>query len=111
MQYYTIDFSRDICQLTGNVYNKFIKQLYLGGITMPYIIVKMYPGRTQAQKEAMRDAITEVIQTTLGAPEQFISIAVEEIAPELWPEQVYKPDILDKEDTLIKKPGYNPFKK
>lgn len=78
---------------------------------MPHIIVKMYPGRTPAQKEAMADALTKAIQTTLGAPEHSISIAVEEIAPELWPEQVYKPDILDKEKTLIRKPGYNPFEK
>jgi 4-oxalocrotonate tautomerase len=36
-------------------------------------------------------------------------VAIEEIAPEDWAETVYRPDILGKEETLVKKPGYNPF--
>ena len=33
----------------------------------------------------------------------------EEIAKEDWAEKVYKPDILDKQQSLYVKPGYNPF--
>jgi len=39
-----------------------------------------------------------------------ISVAFEEIKPEDWTEKVYKPDILNNEQKLYKKPGYNPFK-
>jgi 4-oxalocrotonate tautomerase len=38
-----------------------------------------------------------------------VSVAFEEVAPEDWPEEVYRPDILEKADTLYKGPGYNPF--
>ena len=37
------------------------------------------------------------------------SLRLEDIEQEAWPEQVYRPEILEKEETLIKKPGYNPF--
>jgi len=36
-------------------------------------------------------------------------VAFEEVDPADWPEKVYKPDVLDKQDKLYKKPGYNPF--
>lgn len=36
-------------------------------------------------------------------------VAMEEVAPGDWTEQVYKPDIRDKWNTLTKKPGYDPL--
>jgi len=30
------------------------------------------------------------------------------VKPEDWAEKVYKPDILDKLETIYKKPGYDP---
>jgi 4-oxalocrotonate tautomerase len=36
-------------------------------------------------------------------------VAFEEIAPEAWPEAVYRPDILEKKETLYRLPGYDPF--
>lgn len=44
-----------------------------------------------------------------GCEETSVSVAVEEVDPVDWPEKVYRPDIIDKEETLIIKPGYNPF--
>jgi 4-oxalocrotonate tautomerase len=41
--------------------------------------------------------------------EQSVSVAIEEVKPEDWAEQVYRPDILGQPDRLYKKPGYNPF--
>ena len=76
---------------------------------MPHVIVKWYPGRTQAQKEELARAITEDIVAIGGCAESSVSVAIEEITPEDWPEAVYRPDILGKEDTLVRKPGYNPF--
>lgn len=77
---------------------------------MPHIIVKMYTGRTEEQKRNLCKAIAQAVSETTGAPDSAISIGIEEFSPEEWPEKVYKPDILDKEDYLFKKPGYNPFK-
>jgi 4-oxalocrotonate tautomerase len=76
---------------------------------MPHIIVKWYPGRSKAQKEALADAITREVLAVAGCAESSVSVAIEEVAPEDWAEAVYRPDILDKDETLVRKPGYNPF--
>jgi len=76
---------------------------------MPHILIKMYPGRTAKQKQRLAAAITECVASIAKCEEKYVSVAVEEIAPESWAEEVYRLDILEKEETLIKKPGYNPF--
>jgi 4-oxalocrotonate tautomerase len=73
---------------------------------MPHIIVKLYPGRTQEQKQLLTDKIVEAVLETINTEETSISVAVEEIPREMWKEKVYKPDIISKENTLTKKPGY-----
>lgn len=47
--------------------------------------------------------------TALNSKEENISVAIEEIQPENWTEQVYKPDIQGRWEKLYKKPGYNPL--
>jgi len=76
---------------------------------MPHVLIKMYPKRTTEQKQRLVVAITGCVASIAKCEEKFVSVAVEEIAPEAWAEEVYRPDILEKEETLIKKPGYNPF--
>ena len=76
---------------------------------MPHIIVKWYPGRSKAQKEALADAITREVVAVAGCAEGSVSVTIEEVTPEDWAETVYRPDILEKEDDLVRKPGYNPF--
>lgn len=78
---------------------------------MPHVIIKMYPGRTEEQKQQLIESITKSIMEIADAPNKSVSIAIEEISPEEWPEKVYRPDILENQDTLYKKPGYNPFSK
>jgi len=73
---------------------------------MPHVVVKMYPGRTQEQKEKMAERITQALMETIGCEEKAISIAVEEVPPEEWKEKVYQPEIMGKADTLLKNPGY-----
>ena len=57
----------------------------------------------------MADAIVQDVLSIVQCDEKWISVVVEEIDSTEWPEKVYKPEILDKQDTLYKKPGYNPF--
>jgi 4-oxalocrotonate tautomerase len=78
---------------------------------MPHIIVKWYPGRSDAQKKALADAITREVVAVAGCAERSVSVAIEDVPKEAWAETVYRPDILEKEETLIRKPGYNPFAK
>ncbi len=78
---------------------------------MPHVIIKMHPGRTDEQKRKLVAAITESVTTIAKCEEKSVSIAIEEVSPDDWTEKVYKPDILQKENTLVKKPGYNPLKR
>jgi 4-oxalocrotonate tautomerase len=77
---------------------------------MPHIIIKLYPGRSEQQKQQLADAINQDVITIAECEEKSVSVAFEEIDPSDWAEKVYRPDILDKQDKLYKKPGYNPFK-
>lgn len=76
---------------------------------MPHVIIKMCPGRSEEQKRLLTEEIAKDVVRIVKCPEMAVSVAIEEIAQEDWPERVYKPDILDKEMTLYQKPGYNPF--
>lgn len=77
---------------------------------MPHVIVKLHPGRTEEQKRRLTEEIVKDVMAIANSPETSVSVAFEEVAPADWPEKVYRPDILDKQHTLYKKPGYkNPF--
>jgi 4-oxalocrotonate tautomerase len=73
---------------------------------MPHVIIKMWPGRTQEQKEEMAEEITNTIMRIVDCKVSSVSIAIEEIKRKDWKKMVYKPDIIGKKETLIKKPGY-----
>lgn len=77
---------------------------------MPHVIVKLHPGRSEEQKQELTAAIVRDVTAIAKCPETSVSVALEEFAPADWPEKVYKPDILEKQHTLYKRPGYkNPF--
>jgi 4-oxalocrotonate tautomerase len=76
---------------------------------MPHVIVKLYPGRSEEQKTKLADEIAKDVVAIANCDEKSVSVAFEEIEKEDWAQKVYKPDILDKKDSLYKKPGYNPF--
>jgi 4-oxalocrotonate tautomerase len=77
---------------------------------MPHVIVKLYPGRSEQQKNRLAEEIVKDIVAIAKCEEEAVSVAIEEIRPEDWAEKVYKPHILDNPERLYKKPGYNPFK-
>ena len=76
---------------------------------MPHVIVKMYPGRSEEQKIKLAEEIVKDVVAIAGCKERSVSVAIEEIGEEDWAEKVYRPDILNKKDSLYKEPGYNPF--
>ncbi len=73
---------------------------------MPHVIVKMFPGRSQAQKQQLCDRIMEDLVEIAGCEKKSVSIAIEEIPEAEWAESVYKPDIEEKRDTLYISPGH-----
>jgi 4-oxalocrotonate tautomerase len=76
---------------------------------MPHVIVKLYPGRSEQQKQQLADAITRDVISIAKCEEKSVSVAFEEIDQADWAEKVYRPEILDKSDKLYKEPEYNPF--
>jgi 4-oxalocrotonate tautomerase len=78
------------------------------GVTMPHIIIKMHPGRSEEQKLKLVDSIAASVVRIAKCELKSISIAIEEVPSEEWAEKVYKPDILEKKHMLYKEPGYNP---
>lgn len=74
---------------------------------MPHVIVKLWPGRSEQQKVALAEAIVKDVVDIIGNGENSVSVAIEEVDSADWKEKVYKPDILDKPETLYKKPGYS----
>ncbi len=73
---------------------------------MPHVTVRLYPGRTEAQKHQLTNCIVEDVVAILGCQERSVSVAFEEVAPEDWTAAVYEPEIVKKRATLYKKPGY-----
>jgi 4-oxalocrotonate tautomerase len=73
---------------------------------MPHVIVKLWPGKSEAQKQRLADAVTKDVMSVLNYGQESVSVAMEEIASKDWAEKVYKPDIVGKPKQLYKKPGY-----
>ena len=76
---------------------------------MPHVIVKLWPGKSETQKQQLADSITRAVTTHLGYGDEAVSVSLEEVAPGDWTEKVYKPDILGGRGKLYKKPGYHPL--
>ena len=75
---------------------------------MPHVIVKLWPGKSEKQKERLAQAIVKDVTSTLGYGEESVSVSMEEVAARDWLDKVYRPDIEAKPDRLYKKPGYGP---
>jgi 4-oxalocrotonate tautomerase len=75
---------------------------------MPHVIVKLWPGKSEQQKARLAEAITKDVMEILHYGDESVSVALEEVKSRDWLEKVYKPDILNKWDTVYKKPGYDP---
>ena len=73
---------------------------------MPHVIVKLWPGRSEEQKTLLTDKIVKAVMEELNVEEEYVSVAFEEVTKDKWTEEVYNPDIVEKEKTLYKKPGY-----
>lgn len=76
---------------------------------MPHISIKLYPGRAEDQKRRLAREIVKDVVSVTGCEEKVVSVSIEEITPEDWPEKVYRPEIIDRQKLLYIAPGYNPF--
>jgi 4-oxalocrotonate tautomerase len=76
---------------------------------MPHIIVKLWPGESEQQKQKLTDEVTKQVMRVLNHGEESVSVGIEEVSAQDWMRKVYKPDIQDRLDTIYKKPGYGPL--
>jgi 4-oxalocrotonate tautomerase len=74
---------------------------------MPHISVKMLQGRTEQQKQALAAALKETLKKTIGAPEKYISVTIEDYTAEDWVD-VFQEEVTDKPDAVYVKPSYDP---
>jgi 4-oxalocrotonate tautomerase len=81
-----------------------LKQYNLG--IMPHIIVKLWKGKSEAQKKKLAEELTQTAMSVIGSGEESFSVAIEDIDPNDWKENVYLPDILGQKEKLYKQPGY-----
>lgn len=62
-------------------YEKLLSDSLKGDLNkMPYITVKMLEGRTEAQKKALVEKVTEAVSETSGAPKENIVVFIEEMS-------------------------------
>ena len=47
---------------------------------MPYVTVKMFEGRTDDQKRALCEKVTEAVVETTGAPAESVVVFIEEMS-------------------------------
>ena len=73
---------------------------------MPHVIVKLWPGKPEEQKHQLAEKIVEAFREVMDIPDKSVSVGFEEIPREDWQKEVYDPDIIKKEASLYKKPGY-----
>jgi len=68
---------------------------------MPFIHVYAQSGKDIETKKKAARAIVNVITETIGAPEQVITVAYEDIPPELWEKDVEQDVIEPLRDKLL----------
>lgn len=67
--------------LISNECEKLLKEYknIRGGHTMPYVTVKMLPGRTDDQKRQLVEKVTEAVSETTGATKENVVVFIEEM--------------------------------
>ncbi len=71
---------------------------------MPHITIQMYPGRDDATKKKLADAILETASKTLERGKEHFSVSIVDIPQDEWKDKVYDKVLSDK-NTIIQ-PGY-----
>jgi len=73
---------------------------------MPHVIVKLWSGKSEEQKNRLAEEITKDVMGLLNYGAESVSVALQEVEPQDWGEKVYRPDILGQAGHLYKEPGY-----
>lgn len=69
---------------------------------MPFINIKMFPGRSEAQRRDLALKVGDAAMEALGIHAEAFVIAVEEVAREEWNEKVSIPEVDGNPNVIIK---------
>ena len=72
---------------------------------MPHFEIKVYPGYTPEQLDALTKSVVQAAVRDLQVPARVVSVAIETVPPEQWEKRVYEPLIQDRPE-LKKAPEY-----
>jgi 4-oxalocrotonate tautomerase len=75
--------------------------------SMPHVIVKLWPGKSEQQKQKLAAEITKAVMAMLHYGEESVSVAMEEVKAVDWSEKVYRPDIPPSATRSTKSRGTN----
>ncbi len=67
---------------------------------MPHIVLKVWPGHSEEEKQAFARRAVEAAVETLHAEPGWVSVGIEEVPAERWDEEVFRPEIAGKKNTL-----------
>ncbi len=73
---------------------------------MPHITIKLFPGKTEEQKQQLTNAIVQNFIDLFQYKEEALSVSIEDVPKSEWKEKVYQPEIIDNKEHLYKEPGY-----
>ena len=72
---------------------------------MPHITIQMYPGRDDATKQKLAEAVLETAAKELDRGKEHFSVSIVDVPQDEWKEKVYDRVLQDK-NTFVK-PGYS----
>ncbi|MFD7701410.1 amino acid adenylation domain-containing protein [Streptomyces caelestis] len=76
---------------------------------MPHVNIKHFPTHISDEQQAeLVSSVTKAVTDAFGCDEGVVSIAIEPIDKELWNEEVYIPEIVNRKHILSKAPNYGP---
>ena len=55
---------------------------------MPHIDISMFAGRTEEKKKEVAEAVVEAMIESLGCERSHLSVAIHDVDPEKWNEEV-----------------------
>ena len=73
---------------------------------MPHVNNRMYPGRTDEQKQALTEKVIEAFGVAHDIPPEWLTVAIEEVERDDWHADVVGPEIRAKAHLLTKHPEY-----
>lgn len=74
---------------------------------MPHISIKMLKGRTDEQKALAAKKVEDALCEAIGCGHSHVSVSVEDYTPQEW-QAVFKKEITDNKENIIKMPDYDP---